>query len=132
MGFEPAIPAIERLQIYALDFMATGIGKFPEYITLSTVPLGGNAVGAYSCCPCTQNKRVRLHNLHKLPQAFIVSFLTIKQLNVNHEYETAYTKSINLVMHLSSPSSSSSPSASSSSSSSSSSFSYFSNSRRMV
>jgi hypothetical protein len=61
-GFEPTIPGIVRLQIYALDFMATGIGKFPEYITLSTVALGGNAAVAYSCCPRTQNRELRLHN----------------------------------------------------------------------
>jgi len=47
-GLEPAVRAIERLQIYTLDFMATGIGNFPEYITLSTVALGGNAAGASS------------------------------------------------------------------------------------
>jgi hypothetical protein len=63
----------------------------------------------------------------------MASFLNIEQLTVTQAYETAYTKSINLVMHLSSPSSPSSPSSTSSSSSSSSSpFSYFSNSRRML
>ena len=58
-GFEPTIPVIERLQIYALDFTTTGIGEFPEYIALSTVALGGNAAGAYSRCPRTKDKRVK-------------------------------------------------------------------------
>jgi hypothetical protein len=59
VGFELTIPAVERLQIYALDFMAIGIGKFPEYTTLSTVALSGNAAGAYIYCPRTQDKRVK-------------------------------------------------------------------------
>jgi hypothetical protein len=62
-GFEPAIPTTERLQIYALDLMVTGIWKFPEYITLSTVALGGNAAGA-TVVHVYRIRGLRLHNLH--------------------------------------------------------------------
>ena len=37
-GFEPAIPAIERLQTYALDRTATGTGWEIHYYTLFQSP----------------------------------------------------------------------------------------------
>jgi hypothetical protein len=58
-GFELTIPAVERLQMYALDFMAIGIGKFPEYISLSTVALGGSGTRTNKYFPLTQDKRVK-------------------------------------------------------------------------
>jgi hypothetical protein len=43
-GFEPAIPAIERLQAYTLDRTATGIGEFVPFVSTLPDPCRWNLV----------------------------------------------------------------------------------------
>jgi hypothetical protein len=51
VGFEPAIPAIERPQIYALDRTAIGIGNFAINFTYVTdiMPNKGSRLNSESC-----------------------------------------------------------------------------------